>query len=1340
MIAPLHRPHRGPSLLPLLILPFLLIGPPTRAGQAPTPARRDEEAPAASGARPLFARDNLIAWCIVPFDSKKRGPEERAAMLERLGFRHFAYDWRAEHIPTFDAEIDALKRHGVSLDAFWVAPGELNRESRLILDVLKRHGVKAQLWVLLDLGGDRATGPEQERRVEAATAKLRPLAEEAGKIGCSLALYNHGGWFGEPENQLAIVERLRKEGIGNVGIVYNLHHGHEHLARLAEVLAKLKPHLVAINLNGMDPGGDRVGRKILPLGQGSCDLELLRIVRDSGFRGPIGILGHTMDDAEERLRDNLDGLDWLLPQLDGKPPGPRPVPRTPVPPPTAPSPATGSSLSPDAAQVSALIADAREHGDSGRGAAVFASPKFACLSCHRVGDQGGSVGPDLSTAGACIKPEEVVESLLWPARKVKEGYEAVSVATVDGRVVQGFKQAETRDELTLRDPATAAAVRIKRADIDSMREGGTLMPEGLAASMTAEERRDLVRFLLDLGRPGQAAAGQLMAHSHTPASFAYDRTPIRPEDWPNWQHPVNRDRVYDFYAKEAEYFSKQPTVPALLPQYPGLDGGTLGHWGNQNDDVWADGRWSKTDLGTVLCGVFRGAGVTVPKGVCVRLGDRGEVSACFNPETLCYEAVWTGGFLRFDPKRHGLLDGVILDGKPMPRPEGKRPDRPFVYHGFYRHGNRIVFSYRIGDVEMLDAPWADGGRFTRVVGPAAEHPLRRLTQGGGTKRWPQVLSTRGRLGRSGPYAIDTIEPPFDNPWKALMFFGDHDFLPDGTAMICTMVGDVWRVEGLDDSLQNVRWRRYATGLHQALGLLVVDGKVHVLGRDQITRLHDLDGDGEADFYECVNNTYQTSPAGHDFVSGLQRDALGRFYAASSKQGLLRIPPDGRPAEVVATGFRNPDGLGLSPDGTITVPCSEGEWTPASMVCEIRPGGHYGYLGPRGGRPPDLPLVYLPRGLDNSSAAQVTAPADARFGPLAGQMLHFSFGAGTYFGLLRDTVDGQPQGAAVPMPGEFLSGVHRGRFNPRDGQLYVSGMTGWGTYTPADGCFQRVRYTGEPAQLPLEFHAHENGILVRFSRALDRAVAERAGAHFAQAWNYRYSSGYGSPELSPRHPGQPGHDALAIRSAHVVADGRTLFLEIPELQPVNQLHLRLRPDDGRPLDLFATVHRLSAPFTGFPGYRPASRTIAAHPILADMVAMAHKPVPNRWRGRIPNARHVTIEAGKNLSFTVRSFTARPGEPIALTFLNPDVVPHNWALINPGTLPRVGDLVNKIVAEPDAAARHYIPRTDDVLLYTDIVGPQDQFGIYFRAPATSGRYPYLCTFPGHWMVMNGEMIVK
>src|SRR5262249_10065225 len=152
--------------------------------------------------------------------------------------------------------------------------------------------------------------------------------------------------------------------------------------------------------------------------------------------------------------------------------------------------------------------------------------------------------------------------------------------------------------------------------------------------------------------------------------------------------------------------------------------------------------------------------------------------------------------------------------------------------------------------------------------------------------------------------------------------------------------------------------------------------IYVLGRDQITRLVDINGDGEADFYECFSTAYATSPAGHDFICGLERDTHGNFYTASGNQGLLRIGPDGKKLEVVANGFRNPDGLGLTREGYRTVPCSEGDWPPASMVAEVRarkpgePPLYFGHGGPRNGKPPELPLVYLPRGLDNSSGGQV----------------------------------------------------------------------------------------------------------------------------------------------------------------------------------------------------------------------------------------------------------------------------------------------------------------------------------------------------------------------------------
>ena len=279
---------------------------------------------APSGEHALFDRDNLVAWCIVPFDSQKRGPEERVEMMARLGIKKYAYDWRAEHLPSFGSELDLLQRYGIELTAVWF-PGALNDDARFLLDTLKAHGVKTQLWATMGGGEIQCTPEEQTLRVQQHADALRPIVEAAAEIGCSVGLYNHDNWFGEPENEIAILKALNKD---NVGLVYNLHHGHGHVDRLPELLQKMMPYLYAFNLNGMTRDGDRNGKLILPIAQGELDLGLLQIVKDSGYKGPIGILGHTMDDAEDTLRDNLEGLAWLVPQLDGgAAPEPKPVPQ-----------------------------------------------------------------------------------------------------------------------------------------------------------------------------------------------------------------------------------------------------------------------------------------------------------------------------------------------------------------------------------------------------------------------------------------------------------------------------------------------------------------------------------------------------------------------------------------------------------------------------------------------------------------------------------------------------------------------------------------------------------------------------------------------------------------------------------------------------------------------------------------------------------------------------------------------------------------------------------------------------------------------------------------------------
>lgn len=450
----------------------------------------------------------------------------------------------------------------------------------------------------------------------------------------------------------------------------------------------------------------------------------------------------------------------------------------------------------------------------------------------------------------------------------------------------------------------------------------------------------------------------------------------------------------------------------------------------------------------------------------------------------------------------------------------------------------------------------------------------------GSKRWGQPIITKGEVANGDAmFLIDTITVPYENRFNALMFLSGVDFFSNGDAAVSTIHGDVWLVRGIDDDLDEITWQRFATGMFQPLGLAIRDDKVFVRCRDQITRLHDHNGDGEADEFECFSQLVSTTAGGHDYVTELQQDREGNFYYADPR-GVHRISADGKKKHTLATGFRNPNGMGVGPDGTVTVAPQEGEWTPASMIHEIKDGGYYGFGGPQvtpeRPRGYDLPMVYLPRLVDNSSGSQVWVTSDT-WGPLAGQMLHLSYGRSSMQLILRDHVRGQPQGAAVPIEGRFLSGVHRGTFRRNDGQLYVVGTQGWVTNAIMDGCFQRVRYNADVMTLPIGLQAHENGVRIDFAVPLNLDIAADVGSYAAEQWNYKYAQSYGSKEYSARYKDVEGHDKVEIKAAYLSDDGRSVFLEIPGIQPVDQLDISGTLETVKgifvPLQVYATIHAL-----------------------------------------------------------------------------------------------------------------------------------------------------------------------
>jgi len=459
---------------------------------------------------------------------------------------------------------------------------------------------------------------------------------------------------------------------------------------------------------------------------------------------------------------------------------------------------------------------------------------------------------------------------------------------------------------------------------------------------------------------------------------------------------------------------------------------------------------------------------------------------------------------------------------------------------------------------------------------------------GGPPRWPGEVTTTSVPGRpDGAFIADTFPLPTENPWNSWMRPGGFDFTPDGqAALLATWNGDVWRVDGLMSAAPApLRWRRIASGLFQPLGVKFRGDDVFLTCRDQLMRLRDLNGDGEADYLESFNNDHQVTEHFHEFAMGLQTDAAGNFYYAKSARHalpalvphhgtLLRVSADGQRTDIVADGFRAANGVCLNDDGTFFLTDQEGHWTPKNRINRVRAGRFYGNMfgyssvTNSADEAMEQPMVWITNAKDRSPGELLWVPEDA-WGSLGGSLLNLSYGTGRAFIVPHEEIGGQWQGAVceLPLPA-FPTGIMRGRF-ATDGALYTCGLFSWAGNATAPGGFHRIRRSGQAACVPLAVHAAKGTLSVTFSDPLDPASVKPV-AIAMKVWTLKRAASYGSNHYG-EHP-------FEITGARLSADARTVTVDIPSLAPAQcyELKLNLLTPGGATVarSLHGTIHQLA----------------------------------------------------------------------------------------------------------------------------------------------------------------------